>query len=206
MFFVFEKNYLSGGDCDCVEVPDMELFHHKQNAIDEMNRRKQHYIESENNNFTFMPDESDEDCYVFADGLCEQCDDRDGEFHICMIELTPKDHLLATDILTREDIDLYNKLGNLVDSEISERIYDRCNEPENFSRIEDKVWSLLTDPNDQFYFLEFFRHLGKEIETDDEHEFWSGCLYNCDLIYMQAIAYVLNLPKPKSSCDTYIFN
>lgn len=47
MFFVFEKNYLSGGDCDCVEVPDMELFHHKQNAIDEMNRRKQHYIEIE---------------------------------------------------------------------------------------------------------------------------------------------------------------
>lgn len=36
------------------------------------------------------------------------------------------------DILTKDDIDLIDKLDNMYESEISEEIYEKCNEPEFF--------------------------------------------------------------------------
>ena len=33
MFLVYEKNYLSYGDVDCIEETDMKLFSKKENAI-----------------------------------------------------------------------------------------------------------------------------------------------------------------------------
>ena len=36
------------------------------------------------------------------------------------------------DFLTKDDVDLIDKLNNMYESEISEEIYEKCNEPEFF--------------------------------------------------------------------------
>jgi hypothetical protein len=87
MFLVYEKNDLGRRDVDCVEESDMKLFTTKEDAIKDMECRKTMYIDDNDNDFTFMEDESSENCIVFADELSENEDDRAGEFHICMVEL-----------------------------------------------------------------------------------------------------------------------
>ena len=42
------------------------------------------------------------------------------------------------DILTKDDIDLIDKLDNMYESEISEEIYEKCNEPEFFQKSKKK--------------------------------------------------------------------
>lgn len=112
---------------------------------------------------------------------------------------------MMTKVIKREDIDLSNKLSNMVDSEISEEIYDKCNETNTFSQIEEKVWELLSDTSSKFSTTSLYDGLAGEYESVDEHDYWSACLYNCDLLYMTAIAMVLGLEMPKSSCDIKIF-
>ena len=65
----------------------MKLFTTKEDAIKDMERRKIMYIDDKDNDFTFMENESSENCIVFADELSEYEDDREGEFHICLVEL-----------------------------------------------------------------------------------------------------------------------
>lgn len=91
MFLVYEKNYLSYGDVDCVEETDMKLFSNGKSALKDMERRKRMYIEDKDNDFTFMEDESSCECLVFADELSAHGDDRAGEFHICMVRLDVND-------------------------------------------------------------------------------------------------------------------
>lgn len=91
MFLVYEKNYLNYGDVDCVEEADMKLFADKEKALTDMQRRKEMYIDDEDNDFTFMEDESSDTCLVFADELSSHGDDRSGEFHICLVELETED-------------------------------------------------------------------------------------------------------------------
>ena len=91
MYLVYEKNYLSYGDVDCVEETDMKLWTNKENAITDMETRKEMYIVDEDNDFTFMEDESSNECFVFADELQKNKDDRSGEFHICLVELKVND-------------------------------------------------------------------------------------------------------------------
>ena len=91
MFLVYEKNYLSYGDVDCVEEIDMKLFSNGKSALEDMERRKKMYIEDEDNGFTFMEDESSDTCFVFADELSLHGDDRSGEFHICLVRLEVND-------------------------------------------------------------------------------------------------------------------
>ena len=43
-----------------------------------------------------------------------------------------------TDFLTKEDVDLIDKLDNMYESEISEEIYEKCNEPEFFQKSKKK--------------------------------------------------------------------
>lgn len=88
MYLVYEKNYLNY-DVDCVEETDMKLWSTKENAIADMTARKNMYIEDEDNDFTFMEDESSDTCFVFADELDN--DYRSGEFHICLVELVVND-------------------------------------------------------------------------------------------------------------------
>lgn len=109
------------------------------------------------------------------------------------------------DILAKDDIDLIDKLDNMYESEISEEIYEKCNEPEFFSKIEEEVWNLMKDPEEKFHNSDFYEGLEGEYEAADEHDLWSARLYNCDLIYMVAIASVLGLQRPNDSCDNEIF-
>lgn len=82
-YLVYEKNYLSGGDVDTVDAVDMKLWATEAAAKQDMLERKAKYCE-EKNTFTFMENESSDVCFVFADGLIPETDDRSGEFHICM--------------------------------------------------------------------------------------------------------------------------
>lgn len=109
------------------------------------------------------------------------------------------------DFLTKDDVDLIDKLNNMYESEISEEIYEKCNEPEFFSKIEEEVWNLMKNPEEIFHNSDFYEGLEGEYEAKDEHDLWSARLYNCDLIYMVAIANVLGLRRPSDSCDNEIF-
>lgn len=109
------------------------------------------------------------------------------------------------DFLTKDDVDLIDKLNNMYESEISEEIYEKCNEPEFFSKIEEEVWNLMKNPEEKFHNSDFYVGLEGEYEAEDEHDLWSARLYNCDLIYMVAIAAVLGLQRPNDSCDNEIF-
>ena len=110
-----------------------------------------------------------------------------------------------TSYVEREDIDLENKLDNMCGSEISEEIYEKCKDNEIFSKIEEKVWKLMRNPAEKFSKSDYYSGLAKEYNAKDEHDLKSAELYNCDLLYMTAIASVLGLERPKDSCDTAIF-
>ncbi len=110
-----------------------------------------------------------------------------------------------TKYVTFEDIDLLNKLGNMLESEISQEIYDKCMEKKTFEKVEKKVWELMKDSDSEFAFAGYYEGLAEEWEAVDEHDLWSACLYNCDLLYMTAIAHVLGLQIPESSYDVKIF-
>lgn len=121
MYLVYEKNYLSYGDVDCVEETDMELFYTKEDALKEMELRKKKYIEDVDNGFTYMKEESSEDCIVFADELSKTGDERSGEFHICVTELKPNlytnknniEKYVSVDKLLKE-VDAMAKRGTLL--------------------------------------------------------------------------------------------
>lgn len=112
---------------------------------------------------------------------------------------------LITKYVKYEDIDLIDKLDNMYCSEISEEIFERCMEKVTFKKIEEKVWALMNDKDSEFSKSEFYDGLFDGDETEDKHYIWTSCVYNCDLLYMTAIAYVLGLEIPESSGDIEIF-
>ena len=112
---------------------------------------------------------------------------------------------LITNYVTHDDIDLVDKLNNMYESEISEEIYEKCLQKDVFRKIENKVWELINDKNSQFAYTSLYESLAREYEPTDEHDLWSARLYNCDLLYMTAIAHVLGLAIPNDSCDIHIF-
>lgn len=108
-----------------------------------------------------------------------------------------------TDVIKQEDIDLDDKLCNMLDSEISEATYDNCNAL--YEEIEAKIWELLNDEDSVFSNPDTYQGLEGEYEAIDNHDLWTSRLYNCDLLYMTAIADVLDLPTPEDSSDTQMF-
>ena len=116
-----------------------------------------------------------------------------------------KIYLMFAKHVTYEDIDIKGKLGNMLDCEISQEIYDKCINMQTQQRIKYKIWELINDSSLAFSKTSFYEGLAKEYEPKDDHDMWSACLYNCDLLYMTAIASVLNLEIPKSAGDTHIF-
>ena len=112
---------------------------------------------------------------------------------------------LITEYVTYKDIDLIDKLDNMYCSEISEEIFKQCMEKDTFKKIEEKVWELMNDKDSEFAKAEFYEDLADEDESENEHDMWSACLYNCDLLYMTAIALVLGLEIPEFSSDIEIF-
>lgn len=112
---------------------------------------------------------------------------------------------LITEYVTYKDIDLVDKLDNMYGSEISEEIFEKCMEKDAFKKIEEKVWELMNDKDSKFSKVYFYDGSYDEDESEDEHDMLSACLYNCDLLYMTAIAYVLGLEIPQFSWDVEIF-
>ena len=112
---------------------------------------------------------------------------------------------LITEYITYKDIDLVDKLDNMRGSEISEEIFEKCMEKDTFKKIEEKVWEVMNNEDSEFSQAEFYEDLFDGDESEDEHYVWSSCLYNCDLLYMTAIAYVLGLEIPEFSYDVEIF-
>lgn len=112
---------------------------------------------------------------------------------------------LITSYINAEDIDLVDKLENMLGSEISEEIYDKCMEPKTFKKIEDKVWKLMCNSAEPFSKADFYDGLADEYDAEDEHDLKTAEIYNCDLLFMVAIASVLKLPRPKHSWDVEIF-
>lgn len=110
-----------------------------------------------------------------------------------------------TSFVTEDDIDLANKLDNLCGSEISDDIYNKCMEPKNFTKIKTKIWSLMKNSAENFHSREYYEGLEGDYQSKDEHDLWSVRVYNCDLLYMVAIANVLKLKRPRTSCDVDIF-
>ena len=112
---------------------------------------------------------------------------------------------LITEYITYKDIDLVDKLDNMCGSEVSEEIFEKCMEKDTLKKIEEKVWELINDENSEFSKAEFYEDLFDGDETEDAHYVWSSCLYNCDLLYMTAIAHVLGLEIPEFSWDVESF-
>ena len=113
--------------------------------------------------------------------------------------------LITQYIVSKEKIDLEDKLANLLCSEISDEIYDKCCDHDVFQKIENEIWNYLNDEKSDFSQINFYDGLADEYEAADEYDYWEACVYNCDLLYMIAIAKALNLKTPKSAGDTYIF-
>lgn len=112
---------------------------------------------------------------------------------------------LITFYVTKEDIDLIDKLSNMTGSEISEEIVEKCMEQKTFEKIEEKVWKLMRNSAEPFSKAAFYEGLADDYEAEDEHDMMTASVYNCDLLYMVAIASVLGLPRPKDSEDTEMF-
>ena len=112
---------------------------------------------------------------------------------------------LITKHITKSDIDLRDKLDNMLGSEISEEIYNKCMSPKTFQKIEDKVWAMMRNSASPFSKTATYEGLADEYDAADDRDKWSACLYNCDLLHMTAIASILKLPIPRSSGDIHIF-
>lgn len=103
--------------------------------------------------------------------------------------------------LTNDDIDLIDKLENLSEAgQISETVYDLCQNKETFEIIESYVREILQDDIGDTELAEEYidfivgetESLYKEELIDKADDFSSG-LYNCDEIYLYAIADALDL-------------
>lgn len=144
------------------------------------------------NSFTEPIENSDLPHYLYGH-YCEIC-----QSFVSIKEFSPA---LSKDFLRKEDIDLCDKLNNMLDSEISEDIFYLASLPDNFQKIENKVWEMLNDESLPYCQISYFSNLAKEYEPENENDLHAAELYNCDLIYMQAIAHVLGLEIPEDSGD-----
>lgn len=89
--------------------------------------------------------------------------------------------------LSSEDIDLVDKLDNMCNNEINEELYDLVNKNESqyYPRIEKYIKEHIMDYKD-FIITETYALYNQELT--DSNENWTWGLYNCDEIYVRAIA------------------
>lgn len=89
--------------------------------------------------------------------------------------------------LSSDDIDLVDKLSNMCENEINEELYDLINKSESqyYPRIEKYIKEHIMDYKD-FIITETYSLYNQELT--DSNEDWDWGLYNCDEIYVRAIA------------------
>lgn len=103
--------------------------------------------------------------------------------------------------LSNEDIDLVDKLDNLDGAgQISDKVYELASEKDNFETIEHFVREILQDDiGDTELAEEYIEFIVDETESlyeqglIDEADDFTGGLYNCDDLYLYAIADALDL-------------
>ena len=103
--------------------------------------------------------------------------------------------------LTSDDIDLIDKLDNLYGhGQISETVYDLASEERTFDIIEHYIDEILSDDiGDPELAEEYIEFIIEETENlyeqgfIDEADDFTGGLYNCDSLYLYAIADALDL-------------
>ena len=98
--------------------------------------------------------------------------------------------------LTREDVDLINKLDYLNGNEqISEEDYILARKEENFKNIEEFIIEILQNEDDlSNEYISFIEDETKDLYEDglcEKDDFTAG-LYNCDVLYLFAIEDVLH--------------
>lgn len=111
------------------------------------------------------------------------------------------------DNLGSYDIDLIDKLDNLCGhGQISETVYYSASKKDNFESIEDYIREILQDQvGDSALAKEYIAFIIEETESlygqglSEKDDFTSG-LYNCDDIYLYAIADVLDLDISDLEC------
>ena len=93
--------------------------------------------------------------------------------------------------ITREDVDLIDKLSNMCDNEITENLMNFIHKnPELYSQIEDFVIEHVAE-YEEFITIETEGLYVEEL-IDAEDDYSSG-LYNCDEIYIRAILKTLGI-------------
>lgn len=103
--------------------------------------------------------------------------------------------------LSNNDIDLVDKLDNLCGhGQISDKVYELASEKDNFETIEHFVREILQDDiGDTELAEEYIDFIVDETESlyeqglIDEADDFTGGLYNCDDLYLYAIADVLDI-------------
>lgn len=91
-------------------------------------------------------------------------------------------------VITKKDISIRSKLDEMNGDLISEEIYLQAHKEMNLQKIENKVWAMLGDSNLPYSDLSFFGSGSGNYKQE---------LFACSLLYLQAIATVLNKPMPK---------
>ena len=93
--------------------------------------------------------------------------------------------------ITREDVDLIDKLSNMCDCEITEDLMNFIHKnPDLYSKIEDFVIEHVNE-YEEFITIETEGLYEQEL-IEDEDDYSSG-LYNCDEIYIRAILNTLGI-------------
>ena len=93
--------------------------------------------------------------------------------------------------ITKEDVDLINKLDNMCDSEITGNLMNFIRKnPDLYSKIEDFVIEHVAE-YEEFIVIETEGLYDEEL-IDEADDYASG-LYNCDEIYIRAILKVLGI-------------
>lgn len=82
LYLVYEKNYIP--NVDCIEEDEMKLFSSSDAAQKDMESRKRDY--EENSFYVFLPSDSDENCFVFADNS----DKNNKKICICLHKISVK--------------------------------------------------------------------------------------------------------------------
>ena len=106
------------------------------------------------------------------------------------------------DIIEIGDLDVDNKLENMLFSEISLDVYGKC--LSRISEIEDRIWDILWK-DEKFSNAEYFSGYAPGYRGTSYRDRKQAEVYNCDLLYMIGIADVLGLKRPVSSEDIDIF-
>ena len=87
LFLVYEKHYFHNNSSNFVDEDYMRLFHTKERALDELNRRKKKYLDRMGVAYNYSEKESSENCIVLKETAIVPNENRVCEIQICFTEL-----------------------------------------------------------------------------------------------------------------------